>query len=78
MKEGEVYEMKMTPLSTSNYFAKGHRIRIEISSSNFPRFARNMNTGGNNYDESVGVIATNKIHHSKKYPSHIRLPIVVK
>ncbi|HKL66548.1 MAG TPA: CocE/NonD family hydrolase [Bacteroidales bacterium] len=76
MEEGEVYELKMTPLSTSNYFAKGHRIRIEISSSNFPRFARNLNTGGNNYDESEGVTARNSIHHSKNYPSVITLPIV--
>jgi len=76
MKDGEVYKLEMTPMSTSNYFEKGHRIRIEISSSNFPRFARNLNTGGNNYDESVGVTAHNKIHHSSKYPSQIRLPIV--
>ncbi|MBA7541903.1 Cocaine esterase [subsurface metagenome] len=76
MKNGEVYKLEMTPMSTSNYFEKGHRIRIEISSSNFPRFARNLNTGGNNYDESVGVTAHNKIHHSSKYPSQIRLPIV--
>jgi len=69
MGKGEVYKVDLTPMSTSNYFAKGHRIRIEISSSNFPRFARNLNTGGNNYDESVGVIATNKIHHSSEYPS---------
>jgi putative CocE/NonD family hydrolase len=76
MEEGNVYEVNLTPLSTSNVFKKGHRIRIEISSSNFPRFARNLNTGGNNYDESVGVVATNKVHHSKAYPSQIRIPIV--
>ena len=64
-------------LDYSNYFAKGHRIRIEISSSNFPRFDRNLNTGGNNYDEAKGVIAHNQIHHSADYPSQIRLPIVV-
>lgn len=75
MEEGEVYELKLTPMSTSNYFAKGHRIRIEVSSSNFPRFARNLNTGGNNYDEKEGVIAHNKVHHSAKYPSMIRLPM---
>ncbi|WP_026813411.1 CocE/NonD family hydrolase [Arenibacter certesii] len=75
MEEGKVYKVDLTPMSTSNYFKKGHRIRIEISSSNFPRFARNLNTGGNNYDESEGVIAKNKVHHSKKYPSQIRLPI---
>ena len=76
MEDGEVYEVDLTPMSTSNYFKKGHRIRIEISSSNFPRFARNMNTGGNNYDETEGVVAKNKVHHSAAYPSMIRLPIV--
>lgn len=75
MEQGEVYEVSLTPMATSNYFKKGHKIRIEISSSNFPRFARNLNTGGNNYDESEAVIARNKVHHSKKYPSQIRLPI---
>lgn len=78
MKKGEVYKVDLTPMSTSNYFKKGHRIRIEISSSNFPRFARNLNTGGNNYDEKEGVIAHNKVHHSSKYTSQIRLPIVAK
>ncbi len=78
MEDGEVYKVDLTPMSTSNYFKKGHSIRIEISSSNFPRFARNLNTGGNNYDESVGVVAHNKIHHSKEYPSLIRVPMVVK
>ncbi|MEO1415625.1 MAG: CocE/NonD family hydrolase [Bacteroidota bacterium] len=76
MEEGEVYEINMSPMSTSNYFAKGHRIRIEISSSNFPRFTRNLNTGGNNFDESEGVIAHNKVFHSAKYPSMIRLPMI--
>ncbi len=78
MEEGEVYKVDLTPLSTSNTFKKGHRIRIEVSSSNFPRFARNLNTGGDNYDEDEGVIANNKVHHSKKYPSHIKLPIAKK
>ena len=78
MEDGKVYELKMTPMSTSNYFEKGHRIRIEISSSNFPRFARNLNTGGNNYDEAEGVVAHNKIHHSRKYPSRVVMPVVRK
>ncbi|MEM0992485.1 MAG: CocE/NonD family hydrolase [Bacteroidota bacterium] len=76
MEAGEVYKLDLTPMTTSNYFEKGHRIRIEISSSNFPRFARNLNTGGNNYDESEGVVAKNAIHHGGQYPSQIRLPIV--
>ena len=76
MEKDTVYKLDLTPMSTSNYFEKGHSIRIEISSSNFPRFARNLNTGGNNYDEKEGVIAHNKIHHSPIYTSQIRLPIV--
>ncbi len=78
MKKGEVYKLSFSPMSTSNYFKKGHRIRIEISSSNFPRFARNLNTGGNNFDEKIGVIATNNIHYSENYPSQIRIPVVSK
>ena len=78
MKEGNVYKVDLTPMSTSNFFKKGHRIRIEVSSSNFPRFARNLNTGGNNYDEKEGVVAHNTIHHSKTYPSMIKLPIISK
>lgn len=76
MEEGKVYKVDMTPMSTSNYFKKGHRIRIEVSSSNFPRFSRNLNTGGNNFDEKEGKVAHNVIHHSKEYPSKISLPIV--
>lgn len=78
MEEGKVYKVDLTPMATSNYFKKGHRIRIEVSSSNFPRFARNLNTGGNNYDEKIGVVAHNKVHHSKEYPSQITLPIIAK
>jgi uncharacterized protein len=75
MEKGKVYKIDLTPMATSIYFPAGHRVRIEISSSNFPRFERNLNTGGNNYDESQGVVAQNKIHHSAQYPSQIRLPI---
>ena len=78
MEEGNVYQVDLTPMSTSNYFGPGHRIRIEVSSSNFPRFTRNLNTGGNNYDESQGIVAHNKIHHSAQYPSKIVLPVVRK
>jgi hypothetical protein len=78
MEAGKVYKLDMTPMATSNYFEKGHRIRIEVSSSNFPRFDRNLNTGGNNFDEKTGVIARNNIHHNVVYPSNIRLPVVRK
>jgi hypothetical protein len=76
MEKGNVYKVDLSQMSTSNYFKKNHRIRIEISSSNFPRFARNLNTGGDNFNESNGIVARNTIHHSKKYPSSVTLPIV--
>ena len=76
MKEGEVYEAEIDLHATANYFGPGHRVRLEVSSSSFPRFDRNLGTGGNNYDESEWVIAENTLHHSKEYPSHLLLPIV--
>jgi hypothetical protein len=78
MKPGEVYKFSFQPMTTSNFFEAGHRIRIEISSSNFPRFDRNMNTGGHNYDETTGVIAHNVVHHSKQYPSSVTITVVKK
>jgi predicted acyl esterase len=76
MKPNEVYEVTVDLEVTSNYFAPGHCIRVEVSSSNFPRFDRNLNTGGANYDETKWVRAENLIHHSAKYPSHILLPVI--
>ena len=76
MQPNKVYKVKFQPMTTSNYFASGHRIRIEISSSNFPRFDRNLNTGGNNYDETKGVIAHNMVHHSKQYPAEVTITVV--
>jgi len=76
MERGRVYEVTLQPLTTSNYFAPGHRLRIEISSSNFPRFDRNLNTGGNNYDEATGVVAHNAVHHSAEHPSRLTVTVV--
>lgn len=76
MEKGQVYKVVLQPLVTSNWFAPGHRLRIEISSSNFPRFDRNLNTGGNNYDETEGVVARNAVHHSTEYPSHVAVTVV--
>ncbi len=71
MEQGGVYELRPTPMSTSYTFKSGHRIRIEVSSSKFPQYMRNLNTGGNNYDETEGVVATNTVHHSPEYPSRV-------
>jgi uncharacterized protein len=76
MEPGKIYKVVLQPMVTSNYFETGHRLRIEVSSSNFPRFDRNMNTGGNNYDEVKGVVAHNAVHHSAQYPSQVTISIV--
>ncbi len=76
MEPGKVYKLTLSPMTTSNYFGTGDRIRIEVSSSNFPRFDRNLNTGGNNYDETKGVVAHNAVHHSSLYPSQVALTVV--
>lgn len=76
MEKGKVHKVTLQPLTTSNWFAPGHRLRIEVSSSNFPRFDRNLNTGGNNYDESAPVAARNVIHHSTQYPSNLTVTVV--
>ena len=76
MEPGKIYKVILQPLTTSNFFDTGHRLRIEVSSSNFPRFDRNLNTGGNNYDESKGMVAHNAVHHSKQYPSQITVTVV--
>jgi len=76
MTPGTVYEVRVELFTTSNYFGPGHRIRLEVSSSNFPRFERNLNTGGRNFDETSWISATNAIHHSRRYPSRVRLPVI--
>ena len=78
MQAGKVYKVTLQPMVTSNYFEAGHRIRIEVSSSNFPRFDRNLNTGGRNWEESKAVVARNAVHHSRQYPSEIKITVVRK
>ncbi len=76
MQVGQVYTLKTTPIATSIQFGKGHRIRVEITSSNFPKFARNLNTGGANETETEAVVADNAIHHLVDNASYIELPVV--
>jgi uncharacterized protein len=78
MEKNKIYKVTLQPMQTSNYFAPGHQLRIEVSSSNFPRFDRNLNTGRDNYNESQGVVAHNEVHHSTQYPSSITLSVVKK
>jgi putative CocE/NonD family hydrolase len=73
---GEIYPLTIDAGVTSNVFLPGHRVRVEISSSNFPRFDRNPNTGRTLADETVLKKAQQTIYHSRIYPSHILLPVV--
>ena len=76
MDPDAIYEIHIDLHATSNYFGPGHRIRVDVSSSNFPRWDRNLNTGGRNFDERNWTIAGNAVHHGSRYPSRIVLPVV--
>ena len=73
---GQVYEYKIDLWSTSNVFLKDHKIRLEVSSSNFPRFDRNLNTGQDAAANATMVQATNTILHDASHPSALVLPVV--
>lgn len=76
MTSGEIYEIAITPFPTGNCFKRGHRIRLDIASSNFPHFDINPNTGGpEGTDQSVRV-ATNRVHVDRAHPSQIVLPVI--
>ncbi len=62
--------------STSNVFKRGHQIRVDVSSSNFPQFDRNMNTAKPVAEESKPVIAVQRIYHDRAHPSHLVLPVI--
>jgi hypothetical protein len=76
MNPGEVYKFTIDLWSTSNVFRQGHKLRMEISSSNFPRFDRNLNTGQSAASGSRSVPATNTILHDADHPSALILPVV--
>jgi len=73
---GEVYEFVITLGPTSQLFRRGHRLRIDISSSNFPLYDRNMNTGNPIGEDARGVPATQTVYHQKEYASYIDLPVI--
>jgi putative CocE/NonD family hydrolase len=76
MEPDRVYPIILDNFVTANYFAPGHRVRIEVSSSNFPVYVRNLNTGGSNHDETTWTTAENRVHHSAAHPSHVLLPVL--
>jgi putative CocE/NonD family hydrolase len=76
MQAGQIYELSIDLQVTSNVFRRGHAIGLDISSSNFPRYDRNLNTGLNNNTSSEVRVARQTIYHDAHYPSAIVLPIV--
>ncbi|MBI2502373.1 MAG: CocE/NonD family hydrolase [Candidatus Latescibacteria bacterium] len=76
LKEGQVCEYEIDLWVTANVFKKGHCLRLEVSSSNFPRFDRNPNTGHEFGMDSELRAARQTVHHSRAYPSHLLLPVI--
>jgi|KBSMisStaDraftv2_1062788.scaffolds.fasta_scaffold61744_1 uncharacterized protein len=76
MKPGTIYPVVIDMVATSNVFLAGHKLRLEVSSSNFPRFDRNLNTGEDQAHASRMVRATNTIWHDQAHPSALVLPVV--
>ena len=76
IEPGRIYEYGLELWETSNLFKAGHRIRLEISSSNFPRFDRNLNTGSDPGSDTEFHIAEQTVYHNAQHPSHVVLPII--
>ena len=73
---GEIYEYSLELLPTSNLFKKGHRICVHLTSSSFPMFDRNPNTGNEQCRDSEQQSAEQTIYHDAQHPSHIVLPVI--
>jgi uncharacterized protein len=78
LEPGRIYELHLDLWATANVFRAGHRLRLDISSSNFPRFDRNTNSGGTQATDADRDIrqAVNRVYHDARHPSHVVLPIV--
>lgn len=76
MESGKVYPIEVSLKATAYRFRPGHRLRLHLTSSDFPLYDRNLNTGGNNFDETTFVKATNTVHHGGRYASRLVLPIL--
>ena len=76
LEVGKVYRYEIDLWATSNVFLPGHRVRVSVTSSCFPRFDRNLNTGGSIHNEAAGQVAINTVMHDAMRPSHIVLPVI--
>ncbi|MCM8824746.1 MAG: CocE/NonD family hydrolase, partial [Candidatus Omnitrophica bacterium] len=75
IKPGKIYEFHIEMMPVSNLFKKGHKIRVYITSSNFPLWDRNLNTGRDPATDTKFQIAHQSIFHDSSWPSHIILPV---
>jgi uncharacterized protein len=78
MHPGQIYSTTVTGMVTGTQFAPGHRLRVQVTSSNFPNYERNLNTGGRNFDESTPVIAHTQIYHESAHPSYVAFSVLSK
>jgi len=76
LEPGEVDEFRIQMAPTSNLFRAGHRLRVEISSSNFPRFDRNLNTAEDMFTSTRMQVAHQTVLHDQRYPSHLVVPVI--
>jgi putative CocE/NonD family hydrolase len=76
MTPGQPYELTIEVGATSNVFRPGHRLRVEVSSSNFPRYDRNPNTGGTFGSDATTIVARQTVFHDAAHPSRLVLPVV--
>ena len=76
MKSGEIYKIRIEAFPTSNLFQRGHRLRVDISSSNFPHFDANPNSGEAEGFVEHPRVATNRLHLDRTRPSHVLLPVI--
>ncbi|WP_373006251.1 CocE/NonD family hydrolase [Hyphomonas sp.] len=76
LSEGETYAITPPPMLAGNVFLKGHRVRVEVSSSNFPTYARSLNTAGDPHTTIETAVATNAVHHGPMALSRVELPVV--
>jgi putative CocE/NonD family hydrolase len=76
LEPGEVAEYRIRCYPTANVFKKGHRLRLDVTSSSFPRFSRNLNNGEDVGTSTRMVVAEQTVLHTDVYPSHVLLPVI--
>jgi hypothetical protein len=76
LQPGKPVQLTIDMRSIGHTIASGHRLRLDVTSSSFPRLERNLNTGGRNWDESHGIVATNTLHHGAGSPSFLQVHVL--